>query len=73
MEEARAVLRRVARVERLERSGVPAAELLHEVRALLVEVDAWVRCEGPESEGARAALERCLEALDRRTAPVHAG
>ncbi len=72
MDEARAVLERVARIEELERAGVAAAELLHEVRALLVEAEAWVRCDGPETGGARAALERCLEALDRRRVPVHA-
>jgi len=72
MDEARAVLERVARIEELERAGVPAGALLLEVRALLGEAQAWARCEGPETEGARAALERCLEALDRRRVPLRA-
>ena len=47
MDEARAVLRRLSRIEALEREGAPPRSLLAEVHALLAE----------------AALERCRDAL----------
>ena len=63
MDEARAVLQRLRRIEMLEREGAPARSLLAEVRALLEEADAWLAVEGAGTEGAEAALERCREAL----------
>lgn len=63
MDEARAVLRRLSRIEALEREGAPARSLLAEVHALLGEAEAWVACERGEVEAAEAALERCQEAL----------
>jgi hypothetical protein len=62
MDEARAVLRRLSRIEALEREGAPARSLLAEVHALLEEAEAWVACERG-AETAEALLERCREAL----------
>jgi hypothetical protein len=63
MDEARAVLRRLSRIEALEREGAPARSLLAEVHALLGEAEAWVVAERGGAECAEAALERCRDAL----------
>jgi hypothetical protein len=63
MEEARAVLRRLSRIEALEREGAPARSLLAEVHALLEEAEAWVASERGGAEEAEAALERCRAAM----------
>jgi hypothetical protein len=62
MEEARRVLKRLARIEELEREQVPAGELLGELRELVREAEAWARA---ERQGDRAirAVERCRSAL----------
>lgn len=65
MDEARAVLARLDRIEALEREGAPPGALLEELRGLVLAAEAWVRVEGDER--AKTALERCDEAL---TAPV---
>jgi hypothetical protein len=67
MDEARAVLRRLKRIEALERERAPARSILAEVKALLDEAEAWLAAEPGGSELAEAALERCRDAL---TAPV---
>ncbi len=64
MEEARAVLRRLSRIEALERGGGSPRSLLEEVQALLEEAEAWVAAERGGAEDAERALERCREALD---------
>jgi hypothetical protein len=64
MEEARAVITRLERIEKLEERGAPAAELLDEVRGLLSDAEAWVRTEAAGTDLAETALERCREALD---------
>jgi hypothetical protein len=61
MEEARAVLERLERIEALDRAGAEPAELLVELRALLVEAEEWSREEGGDAgeravEGLRSAL-----------------
>jgi hypothetical protein len=61
MEETRAVLRRLSRIEELERRGAPPCELLAELRELVAEAEAWSRREGDER--AAAAVERCRRAL----------
>ena len=66
MEQARAVLDRLSRIEELERQGAPPRLLLGEVRALLHEAEVWVRSEGRGVDEARAALERCHEAVAAR-------
>lgn len=62
MDEARAVLRRLARIEALEREGTHPRTLLAEVQALLAEAETWIAVEGGPEEAA-AALERCRDAL----------
>jgi hypothetical protein len=61
MDEAEAVLARLERIEALDRDGASAAALLGELRALVVEAEAWVRREGDAR--AATALERCRSAL----------
>jgi len=63
MDEARAVLARLERIEALEATGAPAAVVLNEVRGLLAEAEAWVRAEPAGTDLAETALERCREAL----------
>ena len=63
MDEARAVLRRLDRIEVLERKGAPARSLLAEVHALLAEAEAWVASERGETDAAETALGRVREAL----------
>ncbi len=57
------MLRRLSRIEALEREGAPPRSLLAEVHALLEEAEAWVASERGGVEGAEAALERCRDAL----------
>jgi hypothetical protein len=45
MDEARAVLARLDRIDRLEQLDAPAEVLLDELRALVVEAEAWSRRE----------------------------
>jgi hypothetical protein len=68
MDEARRVLRRLRRIEALEREHAPARSLLAEVHALLEEAEEWVAAEARGTEEAEKALERCGDAL--ATAPV---
>ena len=65
MDEARAVLERLERIEALEQRGGPARELLDELRALVREAEAWARSEGDER--AAGAVERCRDALASTT------
>ncbi|MBA3376468.1 MAG: hypothetical protein ACR2M2_06065 [Gaiellaceae bacterium] len=63
MDEARAVLERLERIEALDRAGARRGELLIELRALLEEAEAWSSTEGGDAGEAavddlRAALER---------------
>jgi hypothetical protein len=60
MDEARRVLERLERIERLRDDGAPATVLLDEVRALLSEGERWLSTERPEGlDAARVALARC--------------
>jgi hypothetical protein len=63
MDEARAVLARLERIEALEASSAPAAVLLEEVRGLLRDAECWVRAEPSGTDLAESALERCRNAL----------
>jgi hypothetical protein len=63
MDEARAVLARLERIEALEAGGAPPSVLLDEVRGLLREAEAWVRAEPGGTDLAETALERSREAL----------
>jgi hypothetical protein len=66
MDEARAVLHRLERIDALERSGAPVRCVLDEVRALLAEAEAWVAVERDGTDVAEHALRRCREAVDAR-------
>jgi hypothetical protein len=63
MDEARTVLRRLERIEALERDGAPAQAVLAEVRALLTEAEAWVGSEREGTDLAEQALQRCRDAF----------
>ena len=65
MDEARNVLERLRRIEILEREGASPRHLLEEIRALLLEADAWIRSERGDTRRAAQALERCFDALER--------
>ena len=67
MDEARAVLARLNRIESLEAEETPSAVLLGELRALLAEAEAWVRAEPRRPDEAWDALERCRERLTERS------
>ena len=57
MDEARAVLTRLARIEALEREGAAPAAVLAELHELVREAEAWSRREGdPRAEAAVGAL-----------------
>ena len=62
MDEARAVLERLDRIEELGRVGAPPHELLGELRALVREAETWARRE--RDHEAQAVVARCAEALD---------
>jgi hypothetical protein len=61
MDEARAVLARLDRIEELDREGAPPGVLLEELRGLVQAAEAWARLEG--GERATRAVERCGAAL----------
>jgi hypothetical protein len=61
VDEARAVIDRLARIEVLERGGASPAALLEELRGLVRDAEAWARVEGDER--AVAAAARCGSAL----------
>lgn len=62
MDEARAVLERLERIETLDRRDAPAAALLVELRALVRDAETWLRTES-EPQGAVEALATCRGAL----------
>jgi hypothetical protein len=61
MDEARAVLARLDRIEALDREGAPPGVLIEELRGLVQAAETWVKLEG--GERAKAAIERCASAL----------
>jgi hypothetical protein len=66
MDEARAVLARLDRIEALEREGAPPGALLEELRGLVQEAEAWAKLEGDER--AQTAVEHCDAALSQAVA-----
>ncbi len=64
MDESHAILERLERIEALDRAGVGPTDLVEELRALLVEAEAWSRQEGGDA-GAKA-VEELRVALDAR-------
>jgi hypothetical protein len=70
MDEARAILVRLERIEALEREDAPPALLLPELQALVREAEAWARRE--RDPAASAAAAACADALARTDAIVPA-
>jgi hypothetical protein len=66
VDESEAVLRRLERIEQLDRSGAPAADIVDELRGLVAEAQAWSRHEGGVA-GERAVddLRRALASANR--------
>jgi hypothetical protein len=69
MDEARRVIERLERIERLKRSGALPSELLGEIRSLLAEGESWLAAERAANgrvdlDKARTALERCRRRID---------
>jgi hypothetical protein len=61
VDESRAILERLARIEALDHRGAAPSELLGELRALLGEAEAWSRVEGDDAGNAAVAeLQRRL-------------
>ena len=63
MDESRAVLERLERIEALDRRGADSRELVAELRALLVAAEAWSRREG--GDAGASAVEDLRKALER--------
>ena len=61
MDEARAVIDRLERIEGLEQNGAPPTVLLEELRGLVRDAESWARLEGDAR--AAAAAEGCADAL----------
>jgi hypothetical protein len=61
MDEARAVIDRLERIDALDRDGADPVALLDELRGLVRDAEAWARVEGDAR--AAAAVDRCEEAL----------
>jgi hypothetical protein len=66
MDEARAVLDRLERIEAMDRAGADAPSLLAELRELVREAAEWAEVE--DDADARAAAEALLVARDRGAA-----
>jgi hypothetical protein len=64
VDESHAILERLERIEALDRAGAGPTDLVEELRALLVEAEAWSRQEGGDA-GAKA-VEELRVALDAR-------
>lgn len=62
MDQARALLGRLERIDALRQADAPAGVLLNEVRSLLSEAEAWVEADRPGAP-VEAALARCHDAL----------
>ena len=65
MDEARAVMQRLDRIEALQREGANPAAVLAEMQALVAEAEAWARLEGDDraSEAAAALAARAMIAV----------
>jgi hypothetical protein len=63
MEQARAVLERLERIEALDRAGAGRPALLAELRALLVDAEEWSKTEG--GAAGESAIDNLRSALAR--------
>ena len=68
MDEARAVLERLERIEALDREGADRPALVAELRALLVDAEAWSKVEG--GDAGECAVETLRSALAREMIAV---
>jgi hypothetical protein len=68
VDEARAVIARLDRIEAMERAREPAELVLEQLALLAGETELWLRSEQSAGADAHLALERCLEALERSPA-----
>jgi hypothetical protein len=59
VDEATRLIQRLERIETLDRSRIAPTRLLDELRALVVEAEAWARLEGDER--ARSAVTKLRE------------
>lgn len=64
MEASKTLLRRLDRIESLDREGADPRELLDELRALLAEAEVWAAAEGDETAGDAVAALRSSLARD---------
>ena len=71
MDEARAVLERLERIEALDRAGAGRVTLLFELRALLEEAEAWSSTEGGDAGEAAASDLRTALARATPKMPSH--
>jgi len=70
MEEARAVLARLERIEALEREGAGTTSLLAELRELVREATEWAQRErDPRAQEAAATVERRLHDAHESAVP----
>lgn len=73
MDEARQVLERLERIDRLRAGGGQRGAILAEVRLLLEEGEAWLAAEPAGTAAAREALEACrlrlVAGAERRADP----
>lgn len=63
MDEARAVLERLERIEALDRAGADRPTLLTELRGLLADAEAWSEAEG--GDAGESAVDNLRSALAR--------
>jgi hypothetical protein len=66
VDESEAVLRRLERIEQLDRSGAPVTDLVEELRGLVSDAEVWSRREGGDDG------ERAVESLRQALAPAQA-
>ena len=66
VDEARAVIERLERIDRLRAGAAPAETLLEEVRALVAEAERWSAREGAADD----AVRRCRDALEPPRTPA---
>jgi hypothetical protein len=72
VDEARILIRRLERIEALQRSAAPAEELLREVRQLLAEGEAWLAVEpaGSRTRDADLSADPSVETATRAAAAL---
>jgi hypothetical protein len=70
MDEARQVLERLERIDRLRVEGGQRRAILDEVRNLLEEGEAWLAAEPGGTAAAREALDACRLRLGARGVPA---